>query len=58
MILEKELNGLVLYNQIMNLLKDRDQLAKMARNSKKMGIIDATEKIYAMVREVMKKGKQ
>ena len=54
-ILEKELNGLVLYNQIMNLLKDRDQLAKMARNSKKMGIIDATEKIYAMVREVMKK---
>lgn len=54
-ILEKELNGLVLYNQIMNLLKDKDQLAKMSRNSKKMGIVDATEKIYAMVREVMKK---
>jgi len=57
-ILEKELSGNVLYNQIMSLLKNREQLSRMASNSKKMGITNATEKIYSMIREVMKqKGK-
>ncbi|MCX8130131.1 MAG: undecaprenyldiphospho-muramoylpentapeptide beta-N-acetylglucosaminyltransferase [Clostridia bacterium] len=54
-ILEKDLNGNILYNQMISLLKDKEQLAKMSRNSKKTGISNATEKIYSMLSEIIKK---
>ncbi len=54
-ILEKDLNSNLMYQQIMSLLKDRDQLLKMARNARKMGITNATEKIYSMITEIIKK---
>ncbi|MDP4092719.1 MAG: undecaprenyldiphospho-muramoylpentapeptide beta-N-acetylglucosaminyltransferase [Bacillota bacterium] len=51
-ILEKDLNPDILYNQIKDLLKDKDQLARMSRNSRKMGILDASEKIFSVVKEL------
>jgi UDP-N-acetylglucosamine--N-acetylmuramyl-(pentapeptide) pyrophosphoryl-undecaprenol N-acetylglucosamine transferase len=54
-ILEKDIGGLILYNQIKDLLKDREQLSKMARNSKKMGITNASEKIFLSIQELLKR---
>lgn len=54
-ILEKDLNGNILYNQMMSLLKDKEQLIKMSRNAKKIGIPNATEKIYSIVKEVLQR---
>ena len=48
-VLEKNLNHNTLYDQISELLKDRDKLRKMAENAKKMGITNASEKIYASI---------
>jgi len=56
-ILEKDLNGEILHMQIMDLLRNREQLNKMARNSKKMGLTNATEKIYTIILETMEKKK-
>lgn len=56
-ILEKDLNHDILYEQIQSLLKDKDLLLKMAKNAKKMGIINATEKIYVMIKEIMDRRK-
>ncbi|MCR4434563.1 MAG: undecaprenyldiphospho-muramoylpentapeptide beta-N-acetylglucosaminyltransferase [Clostridiales bacterium] len=57
-ILEKDLNGSILYQQITDLLKDREQLAKMARNAKKAGITNASEKIYSKMQELLKERKK
>lgn len=54
-ILEKELSGKLLYQQITRLLKDREQLTRMSKSAKKAGILNATEKIYGMVMEAIKK---
>lgn len=54
-ILEKELSAQVLYEQIKKLLTDSDYLTKMSRNSKKMGITDASDKIYSIIAELLKK---
>ncbi len=54
-ILEKDINGNILHRQVMSLLKDREQLTKMSRNSKKLGISNASEKIYSIIKEVMEK---
>lgn len=51
-ILEKDLKAELLYQQISVLLKDREQLARMAKNSKKAGITNAVEKIYSMLQEI------
>lgn len=53
-VLEKDLNHNLLYQQIIHLLKDKGQLKKMAENSKKMGITNASEKIYGIVEELIK----
>ena len=45
-ILEKDLNEDVLYNEINDIVNNRQKLDCMAQNSAKMGIIDANEKIY------------
>lgn len=54
LILEKELDAERLYNSIASLLKDKGKLLKMAENAKKMGVPDATERIYEVVRQVIK----
>ncbi len=51
-ILEKDLSCDILYNQMTELLKDKEQLAKMSRNAKKMGISNACEKIYEIITEI------
>ena len=53
-VLEKNLNHNTLYDQISDLLKDRDMLRKMADNAKKMGITNASEKIYASINDLIK----
>lgn len=55
-ILEKDLDGTILYQQITGLLKDKDQLAKMSRNARKAAITNASEKIYSILQEHLKKG--
>jgi len=52
-ILEKDLNAELLYKQITGLLKDRERLNKMAKNAKKIGIINSAEMIYSIVEELM-----
>jgi UDP-N-acetylglucosamine--N-acetylmuramyl-(pentapeptide) pyrophosphoryl-undecaprenol N-acetylglucosamine transferase len=56
-ILEKDLNGNILYNQMMSLLKDKEQLAKMSRSAKKIGIPNASEKIYSIMKEILQNKK-
>lgn len=53
-ITEKELNKEILYQQIKDLLKDRDQLSKMGKNAKKIGITNAVEKIYSSIQTILK----
>jgi len=52
-ILDKDLTGKLLYQQINGLLKDRDQLSKMSKNAKKIGISNAVDRIYSLAREIM-----
>lgn len=54
-ILEKDLSSDILYQQIKDLLKDKDQLGKMARNAKKNGITNAADKIYSAIQQILKK---
>jgi|LSQX01.1.fsa_nt_gb UDP-N-acetylglucosamine--N-acetylmuramyl-(pentapeptide) pyrophosphoryl-undecaprenol N-acetylglucosamine transferase len=54
-ILEEVLSPDILYEQIVDLLKDKEVLKKMARSAKKMGITDAAEKIYEMAQELIRK---
>ncbi|NLY42436.1 MAG: undecaprenyldiphospho-muramoylpentapeptide beta-N-acetylglucosaminyltransferase [Clostridiaceae bacterium] len=54
-IREQELNGEVLYDKIHGLLKDRRALNNMGKNSYSMGITNATEKIYNIIAELIKK---
>lgn len=54
-ILEKELSAEVLYEQIIKLLTDSEYLGKMAKSSRKMGITDATDKIYDIICELKNK---
>jgi len=54
-ILEKELESENLYNQITNLLFDKNLLKEMAINSKKMGIKNGAERIYHLVLNILGK---
>jgi UDP-N-acetylglucosamine--N-acetylmuramyl-(pentapeptide) pyrophosphoryl-undecaprenol N-acetylglucosamine transferase len=54
-ILEKDLNEDLLYKQITGLLKDREQLSKMSKNAKRMGTVNATDKIYSLILGIMGK---
>ncbi len=49
-ILEKDLNGKLLYKKIKSLLSDSARLSDMSANSKSLGVIDAAEKIYTLVK--------
>lgn len=52
-ILEKDLNGKTLYDNIMNLLFDNKELTKMRENAKNMGIHDATQRIFDQISELL-----
>ncbi len=54
-ITENDLNGKVLYMQIKKLLKDREQLNRMARKAKEAGNPSAAEKIAALIKEAASK---
>lgn len=45
-LLEKDANPQVLYDEIQNLLSDRDRLHRMGRDATKLAAHDASEKIY------------
>lgn len=51
-ILEKDLNSDLLYQQMISLIKNKEHLAKMGRSAKKMGISNATEKIFSIIQEI------
>ncbi|MDQ2086878.1 undecaprenyldiphospho-muramoylpentapeptide beta-N-acetylglucosaminyltransferase [Herbivorax sp. ANBcel31] len=54
-ILEKDVTSDILYNQIMSLAQDKNCLKKMSSNAGKIAITDAIDKIYLMIRELVKK---
>jgi UDP-N-acetylglucosamine--N-acetylmuramyl-(pentapeptide) pyrophosphoryl-undecaprenol N-acetylglucosamine transferase len=54
-ILEKDLTGDLLNQQITSLVNNKEQLSKMAKNARKMGVIDAVEKIGGVIEELRKK---
>lgn len=54
-VLEKDLNCDVLYNEINVIINNRQKLTAMAQNAAKMGIVDASEKIYHEIKQVMNK---
>jgi len=53
-ILENELNADILYNQICNLISNRDVLKKMAEAATKNRMTNAVEKIYMLVKKIIK----
>jgi UDP-N-acetylglucosamine--N-acetylmuramyl-(pentapeptide) pyrophosphoryl-undecaprenol N-acetylglucosamine transferase len=56
-ILEKDLNEDLLFQQVSDLLKDKEQLLRMSKNARKIGIANATEKIYEIVMGLVKDGR-
>jgi len=53
LMLEKDLTGEALFNQITDLLNDDDALATMRAESKKLGIPDATARILNLIKELI-----
>ena len=53
-IVEKDLSGDVLYDNICAVLSETDTLRKMKESSKAIGITDACETIYNCIRKIMK----
>lgn len=54
LILEKDLNDTKLDDIIYNIIKDDKKLTSMRKNSKTMGQVDASEKIYELIRSIIK----
>lgn len=52
-ILENELNAEILYEQICNLISNKDLLKKMAKNAARNRVTDSVEKIYHLVKEII-----
>ena len=53
LILERDLTGEVLYNEIARLLNDENTLAKMRNTTKKLGIPDASTRILSVIDELI-----
>lgn len=52
-VLENEVNGKRISEEISSILKNKETLAKMQSNSKKIGIADACETIYNYIKEMI-----
>lgn len=50
-ILEKNISSQLLYQQMKSLLSDKEQLVKMGKFAKKVGNLNAVEKIYSIILE-------
>ena len=55
-ILENELNEDMLYETIRSIIDDEEKLKDMAKKSKEMGILDATDKIFEEIKRICKMG--
>ncbi len=53
-VLENEVSGQRIAEEISSILKNTEDLEKMRQNSKKIGIADACEKIYNCIKELTK----
>ncbi|MCK5811450.1 MAG: undecaprenyldiphospho-muramoylpentapeptide beta-N-acetylglucosaminyltransferase [Clostridiales bacterium] len=53
-ILDKQLNGLVLYEKIVNILQNEEKMISMRESALKMGIIDGKERILDIIRKLVK----
>ncbi|MBP5426406.1 MAG: undecaprenyldiphospho-muramoylpentapeptide beta-N-acetylglucosaminyltransferase [Clostridiales bacterium] len=53
-LLEKDLNEDVLYENIVRIIRDNDKREKMAAAAKSMGVIDANDKIFNEVKMLIK----
>lgn len=54
-VLEKDLTGEILNQQITSLVNNKELIAKMSKNAKKMGVLDAVEKIGEVIEELREK---
>ncbi|NLK43180.1 MAG: undecaprenyldiphospho-muramoylpentapeptide beta-N-acetylglucosaminyltransferase [Tissierellia bacterium] len=54
LVLEKDLNNTRLDDIIYNIIRDDKKISNMRKNSKKMGQIDAAEKIYELIETIIK----
>ncbi len=52
-ILEKDISGQLLYENIMEIINDDNLREQMAQNTKKLGKINASEKIYEIIEEII-----
>lgn len=53
MILEKDLNGEVLYKNIVNIIDDKEKLKKMGQMAKSLQNPDAADEIYKLIKNLM-----
>ena len=54
-ILEDNLNEDMLFRNIVSIVNDNDKLYEMSNNSKKIGILDAKDKIFGEIKRICKK---
>jgi len=54
-VLEKELNGERLYRQVSELIMDKNALMHMSKASRRMAKVDAVDRIYRIVNELIRK---
>lgn len=53
LIKENQLKDNVLSEQIFNIIKNKEALQSMALNSKRMAVIDASDNIYALIKDIL-----
>src|SRR5699024_1709019 len=53
MILEKDLTGPFLKEEIMSIIKDKEKIKKMGENAQKLADKDALDKIYEQIKELI-----
>ncbi|MFE8703627.1 undecaprenyldiphospho-muramoylpentapeptide beta-N-acetylglucosaminyltransferase [Cytobacillus sp. FJAT-54145] len=58
LLLEKELTGKKLVEQIDSILMNKEKLAHMKASSKQLGIQDAAKRVYELMQEVIKKNRK
>lgn len=51
-VLDKDLTGKILNQQISSLVENKELLSRMAKSAKKMGVLDAAQKIVAIIEEL------
>lgn len=55
LIKESQLNQNILGEQIINIIKNKDTLKRMAQNSKQMAVMDAGDNIYGLIKGILDK---